>query len=116
MIKKEIEEKLLELFKNIKDRPVIVEGKRDKKVLRSFKFTKIFTIEKGLYETSLKLKKFKKIMIFTDFDREGKEINKKLTLFLQSQGCKVDIVSRKKLKTIFAKLRIRTIEELKSLR
>lgn len=114
MIKQEIGEKLLELFNEIKNQTIIVEGKRDKKVLHSFGFTKIIKIERGLYETTTKIKN--NVIILTDFDKEGKLINKKLTRLLQSQGIKVDINMRKKVGSLFAGLKIRAIEELKSLR
>ena len=110
--KKEIGEELLKLFKEIKDKAVIVEGKRDKEVLCSFGFKKILTINKGLYETAEKTKD-KEVLILTDFDKEGKEIAKKLNIFLQSFGCKIDKENRRKIGFMFSKLRIKKTEELK---
>jgi len=110
----EIGEKLIELFNNIKHNQVIVEGKRDKIVLKSFEFTKIITIGRGLYEVTTKIKGH--VIILTDFDKEGKLLNKRLTQLLQSQGTKVDINIRNRISKSFTQLKIRTIEELKSLR
>jgi len=113
-IKKEIEEELKKLFEKVKNKTIIVEGKRDKEVLYSFNLTKVYTINHGLYELSEKFDK-KEIIILTDFDREGKEISRKLSLFLQTNN-KIDRETRRKIGLLFSKLHIKTIEELKSLR
>ena len=44
MFRKEIREKLLDLLKELKNKLVIVEGKRDKNVLCSLGFKKVITI------------------------------------------------------------------------
>jgi len=111
---KKSEEELMKLFQKIKDKTIIVEGKRDKQVLYSFGFTNVHTIDKGLYELSEKFEK-KEIIILTDFDKEGKEISKKLSLFLQIRN-KIDRQTRRKVGLLLSKLNIKTIEELKSLR
>lgn len=116
MFNKVEKEKLLKLLEKIKGKTVIVEGARDKKILYSFGFTKIITIERGPYDTAMALAKAKEVCILTDFDRAGEELAKKLNLFLQSFGCKVDRFTRRKLKFMFVKLRLTTIEDLKSLR
>ena len=103
---------LIELLTENKDMQVIVEGKRDKKVLCLLNFTKIITIEKGIYETTENLKE-KEVLILTDFDSEGKQIAKKLNLFLQHLGYKVDKETRRKIGLMFTKLRIKKIEELR---
>lgn len=116
MFNKIEKERLLELLEKIKHKTVIVEGKRDKKILYSFGFTKILTLESGPYKTTLKAEKAKNVCILTDFDSEGEELAKKLNLFLQSLGCKIEHNMRRKLKFMFVKLRLTTIEDLKSLR
>ena len=110
--KKETGEELLKLFEKIKDKTVIVEGKRDKKVLCLFGFKKTLTINKGLYETAEKIKD-NEVLILTDFDKEGKEIAKKLNIFLQSFGCKIDKENRRRIGLLFSRLKIKKIEELK---
>src|SRR3989337_4397159 len=110
-IKKEIEEELKKLFEKVKNKTIIVEGKRDKEVLYSFNLTKVYTINHGLYELSEKFEK-KEIIILTDFDKEGKEISRKLSLFLQIKN-KINRNTRRKIGLLLSKLQIRTIEELK---
>jgi len=112
MNNREIEEELLELFEEIKNKQVIVEGKRDKEVLCSLGFTKIITINQGLYETVEKIKS-KQVIILTDFDSEGKKIAKKLNILLQSLGYKIDRETRRKVGFMFTRLKIRKIEELR---
>ena len=111
MINREVEE-LLGILEKIKDVQTIVEGKRDKKVLCSLKFTNIITIEKGLYETAESLKE-NDALVLTDFDSEGKQIAKKLDIFLQHLGKKADKETRRKIGLMFAKLKIKKIEELR---
>lgn len=111
---KEVEEELLKLFKKIKDKEVVVEGKRDKEALYSFGFTKIRLLNKSLHEVAEKLEG-KEVLILTDFDNEGKQLAKKLNQLLQP-FCKVDMESRRKIGFIFTKLKIKTIEELRCLK
>jgi 5S rRNA maturation endonuclease (ribonuclease M5) len=112
MNRNEIGEELLKLLIKLKEKLVIVEGKRDKKVLYSLGFKKIITINKGIYETTEEIKD-KELLILTDFDNEGKQIAKKLNLFLLSQGYKVDRENRRKIGLMFSRLRIKKIEELR---
>ena len=111
MNNQEIEEKLFKILEDIKDRQVIVEGKRDRRALCLFGFTKIITIEKGLYETVEDIKG-KEVIVLVDFDPEGKKIARKLNLFLQSLGYKVDTETRRKIGLMFTKMKIKKIEEL----
>jgi 5S rRNA maturation endonuclease (ribonuclease M5) len=108
---REVEELLKILDKN-KDKQTIVEGKRDKKILCSLNFTDIITIEKGIYETTERLEG-NEVLILTDYDSEGKQIAKKLNNFLQHLGYKVDRETRRKIGFMFAKLKIKKIEELR---
>ena len=75
-------------------------------------FNKTITINKGLYETVERLKE-KEVLILTDFDSEGRLIAKKFNLLLQHSGYKVDKETRRKIGLMFAKLKIRKIEELR---
>ena len=111
MISREVEE-LLDILEKKKDKHTIVEGKRDKKVLCSLNFTNIFTIEKGLYETVEGLKE-NEVLVLTDFDSEGKQIAKKLNIFLQHLDKKADKETRRKIGLMFARLKIKKIEELR---
>jgi len=111
MTNQEVEE-LLEILEKNKDKQTIVEGKRDRKVLCSLNFTNIITIEKGIYETTEKLNE-KEVLVLTDYDAEGKLIAKKLNTFLQHLGYKADRESRRRIGLMFAKLKIKKIEELR---
>jgi 5S rRNA maturation endonuclease (ribonuclease M5) len=111
MLNQDVEE-LLKLLEKNKDKQTIVEGKRDKKVLCSLNFTNIVTINKGLYETAEELKE-NEVLLLTDFDSEGKQIAKKLNIFLQHLEYKVDKETRRKIGLMFTKLRIKKIEELR---
>ena len=105
-------EDLSKILEINKDKQTIVEGKRDKKVLCSLNFTNVVTINKGLYETVEGLKE-REVLLLTDFDSEGKQIAKKLNTLLQHLGYKVDKETRRKIGLLFAKLRIKKIEELR---
>ena len=111
MTNQEVEE-LLEILEKNKDKQTIVEGKRDRKVLCSLNFTNIITIEKGIYETTEKLNE-KEVLVLTDYDAEGKLIAKKLNTFLQHLGYKADRETRRIIGLMFAKLKIKKIEELR---
>ncbi|NIO44082.1 MAG: toprim domain-containing protein [Candidatus Aenigmarchaeota archaeon] len=108
----EIEEELLKLLKENKEKQVIVEGKRDKKVLCLLGFKRIITLKKGIYETTEELKK-KEVLILTDYDPEGKKIAHELNRILQSLSYKVDRETRRKIGFMFTRLKIRKIEELR---
>ena len=111
MFRQEIKEELFDLLDQIKHKQIIVEGKRDAGALCLLGFTNIVEIH-GIYETSERLRE-NEVLILTDFDREGREIAKKLNLVLQSLGYKVDRETRRKIGFLFAKIHIRKIEELR---
>jgi len=111
MLPRDVEE-LLDILDKVKGKQVIVEGKRDKKALCSLNFTNIITIEKGIYETIESLKE-KEVLVLTDYDSEGKQIAKKLNNFLQHLDYKADKETRRKIGFLFAKLKIKKIEELR---
>ncbi|MCD6483965.1 MAG: toprim domain-containing protein [Candidatus Odinarchaeota archaeon] len=74
--------------------PIIVEGVNDKKTLRNLGIeTRIFTTQNRykqnlveFVETIEKTINGKKILILTDFDKEGETLNKKLTSELTMRG------------------------------
>ena len=105
-------EELVELLQRNSDKLTIVEGKRDKNVLCSLGFVKVLTLSGGIYETAEKINDAE-VLVLTDFDAEGKQIAKKLNLFLQHAGVKADMETRRKVGLILAKLKITKIEELR---
>lgn len=113
MNKEEDKKELLKLLDKIKHKTVIVEGKKDKKLLYSLGFTNVITIEKGIYETAEKAVESKEVIILTDFDSEGRRIAGKLNFFLRSLRCRVDTKTRRKIGLLFSKLNIKLMENLK---
>ena len=108
-------EKLFELLNEAKDEKVIVEGKRDKVALKNLGFEKVWTINrnKSLYYVASGFEG--SVLVLTDFDPEGEKLAKKLTRYLVKMGCKVDKKKRKKLRRIFLKNKLNTIEGIKKL-
>jgi len=88
---------------------IIVEGKRDKSVLKKVGFRNLLAINgKSLKEIAKQIKG--EVVILTDFDKEGKEKARKLKKYLVKLGIRVNDRLRKK----FAEsCRIRKIEEFK---
>lgn len=107
---KEALEQLLKVFDRIKYKTIIVEGRRDREALYSFGFTNVLTIGRGLWETAETIEG--DAVILTDFDAEGRRIAAQLNLFLRGRA---DQTTRRKVALLFAKLKIKAIEELKSI-
>ena len=77
-------EEIVELLKELEDKTLIVEGKRDKKALKSLGLKNIITIEgKPLYKVVEIVSARKEVVILTDFDKKGREIGKRLRHLLQ---------------------------------
>ncbi|NIO22445.1 MAG: toprim domain-containing protein [Candidatus Aenigmarchaeota archaeon] len=77
-------EELNELLKELKDKLLIVEGKNDKKALKSLGLKNIIAIDgRPLYEVVENINTTKEIVILTDFDKKGREIEKRLRYLLQ---------------------------------
>lgn len=73
------------------DRPIIVEGKKDKKALESFDVKNIYTLDKPLYEIIEFISdKFDAVIILTDLDKEGKELYGKLASEFGKRGVFVE--------------------------
>ena len=81
-------EKIKETMNELDGKIVIVEGKNDKKALKSLGVKSIIAIDRRpLYMVAeVVLKSEKEVIILTDFDREGREIEKRLKTLLQKQG------------------------------
>lgn len=95
--------------RNIGNSQIIVEGKKDRKIIERLGFKNIFEISgKNFSEILSKIKN--EVIILTDFDEEGEELAKNLNEILSSNGIKVNSGERKILKNIF---NVKKIEELK---
>jgi 5S rRNA maturation endonuclease (ribonuclease M5) len=106
------QDKILSIRNKIShDTHIIVEGKRDKAALEKMQFKRIIMIsgksDDRLVQT-LKDKKIKRIVLLTDFDREGEKKYKILSVLLGKNGIKTDFTVRDKFKKTFG---IRKIEE-----
>jgi 5S rRNA maturation endonuclease (ribonuclease M5) len=82
------EEQLDEVIRGLEDKLIIVEGKMDKKALKTLGLKDIIAINgRPLYEVAeVALSAKKQVVILTDFDTKGREIAKKLKYLLQRQG------------------------------
>ena len=79
------EEEIIRMVRDLEGKLGIVEGKNDKKALKSLGVKNIIAINgRPLYEVAEVASKSKReIVILTDFDRKGREIEKRLKTLLQ---------------------------------
>lgn len=68
---------------------IIVEGKKDKKVLQELGCKKVITISNSLFLTLDKIES-KEVIILTDLDKEGKKFYSIIKKTLQKKGIKID--------------------------
>lgn len=84
-------EELNELLEDLSDKLLIVEGKNDKKALKSLGLKNIIAIEgRPLYEVVENIETDKEIVILTDFDKKGREIHSKLKYLLQKHKKRIN--------------------------
>lgn len=95
------------------DGVIIVEGVRDEVALRNLGVrAEIIRLSRlPLAEIAFIASQHHDVMILTDLDREGEELAKKLTRYLEGYRCRVDTGTRRELRRI-AKKDIKGIEEL----
>lgn len=95
---------------------IIVEGQEDDRTLRHLGIRKpIFRASSSRSQTDLVedlAKNFRKVIIITDFDREGRSLNRRLTNVLEKRGLTVEKALRKRLGKLLGQLSILTIESL----
>jgi 5S rRNA maturation endonuclease (ribonuclease M5) len=89
---------------------IIVEGKRDKNVLKKLGFKNIVSISGKSLHNFVESLTEDSIIILTDFDSEGERKAKKLSKLIRQRGIKINTVARKKFKSFF---KVQKIEELK---
>ncbi|MBI2499329.1 toprim domain-containing protein [Candidatus Woesearchaeota archaeon] len=104
-------ENLEEWFKNLSNtnKLIIVEGKKDKKVLQDLGCKEITTISNSLFLTLDKINS-KEVIILTDLDKEGKKVYSIIKKTLQRKGIKIDNKFRE---FLFKNTEISHIEGLK---
>lgn len=94
-------EKLKEILIDLEDKLLIVEGKKDKKALKSLGLKNIIAIEgRPLYEVVENIKTRKEIVILTDFDKKGRYIEKKLRYLLQKYRKRINSRLRGKIMSL----------------
>ena len=97
----------------------IVEGPHDQKTLKLLGYTNpIITCSKiSLSEISENIaEKFTNTVILTDFDQEGKTLNKKLIKLLEAKNVKVERFYRLRFQKLLQKAKIFTIEGIYSIK
>ena len=114
---KKLFEELREIIKEMNEEVdvVIVEGVKDRNALRKLGFKKdiINYREKGRFELLEKVKeKYQRVVVLTDFDRQGKKYNKEISDFLKNR---VDKRYREKIGKILCSNGRRDIESINNL-
>lgn len=114
---------LIELLSSINSSvdAIIVEGSRDREALRRLGFDGVIEMHsmKGFSEEELVgeiQSKYKSVLLLTDFDEEGRQLNKKLTRVLERSGVRVDLGLRRMIGRIMATLGVYSIEDLENIR
>ncbi len=105
-------EELLVELDNLKtaEKPIIVEGKKDKEALKKLSIYCVFTIKEPLFKLCENIsKKYKDVIILTDLDKEGKRLYSKLKENFERNGVKVNDRFRE---FLFKETTLRQIEGL----
>lgn len=110
--KQQEKEELLKELLRIRNRTVIVEGKRDRAVLCSLGFTNVLTIQRGPFAVAEELEGKDEPVVMTDFDPEGRLFAAKINHFLRNR---TDRETRRRIGLLFTRLEIRAIEEIKTI-
>jgi 5S rRNA maturation endonuclease (ribonuclease M5) len=100
---------------------IIVEGSRDREALRRLGFDGVIEMHsmKGLSEEELVEEigsKYKNVLLLTDFDEEGRQLNKRLTRFFERRGVKVDLGLRRVIGRLMATLGVYSVEDLENIK
>lgn len=94
---------------------VVVEGPHDKKTLELLGYKKPILLCSKLSHNNVTdriAKKFSNVVILTDFDEQGKVLNKKLASLFVKRGIKVDSFYRRRFWKLLKEVRILTIESI----
>ncbi len=72
-------------------RPILVEGKKDKKALESFNVKNIIMLDRPLFEiVEVISEKYDSVIILTDLDKEGKKFYAYFSQELGKRGVKIE--------------------------
>jgi 5S rRNA maturation endonuclease (ribonuclease M5) len=92
-----------------KDSLIVVEGKRDKEVLREFGFNNVYTIYELRKDESVFLN-YREAIILTDNDNKGRILYKYVRNLLESDGIIINDIERKR---FFKYFKVREVEDLR---
>ncbi|MBS7651937.1 MAG: toprim domain-containing protein [Candidatus Bathyarchaeia archaeon] len=98
---------------------VLVEGARDVEALKSLGYRgQIEVISR--HEAQIDLaeevaERCRTVLILSDFDREGRRINREMLLLLESRGVRVEADMRRRIGRLMATLGTRAVEDLDNL-
>ena len=112
-------EKLKELLETIGELcdVVVVEGIRDLESLRNIGFTGTVSLFSNVGVSDADFvddltTEYESVVILTDFDQEGREINRRLSRLLERRGVKVEKGFRSETGRLMAAIGVYTIESL----
>ncbi|MDT7890485.1 MAG: toprim domain-containing protein [Candidatus Nanopusillus sp.] len=88
---------------------IIVEGKKDKEVLKEFGFNNVYTIYELKKDDRIFLN-YREAIILTDNDNKGRMLYKYIRNLLESDGIIVNDIERKR---FFKYFRVREVEDLR---
>jgi 5S rRNA maturation endonuclease (ribonuclease M5) len=92
-----------------KDSIIIVEGKKDKEVLKEFGFNNVYTLYELRRDDGVFLN-YREAIILTDNDNKGRILYKYVRNLLESDGIIINDVERRK---FFKYFRVREVEDLR---
>lgn len=100
---------------------IIVEGQRDSEALRTMGLTKPIyrssTPERSHSDLVEELaENHSRVVILTDFDEEGRDLNRRLSYLLEHRGLRVEKSYRRSVGRLLRELKITTIESLRKLK
>ncbi len=82
-------QEIKEEIDKVKDKLIIVEGKKDKRALEQLGCKRIITLEKKALFEVVEMVEEKEVIILTDMDAEGKRLYGKLKRMFSKRGVKV---------------------------
>ena len=92
-----------------KDSIIIVEGRRDKEVLKEFGFNNVYTIYELRKDNDIFLN-YREAIILTDNDNKGRILYKYVRNLLESDGIIINDIERRK---FFKYFKVRGVEDLR---
>jgi len=92
-----------------KDSIIVVEGRKDKEVLREFGFNNVYTIYE-LRKNDRIFLNYREAIILTDNDNKGKILYKYVRNLLESDGIIINDIERRR---FFKYFKVREIEDLR---